>query len=107
VQGQHAGTAGNVGHGEIRTVHQVGPRRLHLAIEAPDPPAALRGIARSASPLEIGGSALRHAERLVGEQKEFVVGKAARQRQAELAGITRQAAAREPSDAASIATRME
>ena len=51
VQGEHAGPAGNVGHGEIRAVDQVGAQAVHLASEAPDPPAALHGVARAAAAL--------------------------------------------------------
>ena len=78
VECQHAGTAGYVRDGKIGPVDQIGAQTGQLAIQAPDPPAPLRTIARTAAALQIRRSGIRHAKRLVGDQDKLIVGKRAR-----------------------------
>ena len=95
VQGEHAGPPREIRHGEIGTVHQVRAQPPHLARQPPKPPAALHGVAWAAAALQVDRRGGRHAERLVGDQVEFVLGEAASQRQAEFGGVARQPAAGE------------
>jgi len=94
VEREHAGAVRQVGHGEIGAVNQIGVEALHLFADAPQPPAALDGVARAAGASQIGRAGRGHGEGLVGEQEKVVVGETARQRRAQLASETRQSAAR-------------
>ncbi len=92
VNGQDGRRGPKIGNFEVGAVKNLRSGLADCVLNAPEPPAALGGAVRLASANQIHGRALRHRERLVGEQRVDVFGKFARQRDGEFADVARQSA---------------